>query len=153
MRSDERQFPAEDHRHRCQSLTQLWINLNPRALLCHLDSSYHGSGCEEGRKARCRAAQCWAALSEGFSFLIWQQNDSYAMRLLPLFLLATGASATCQRDPRGGGNLGRSKNFLPVIVKKLKICIPGPWVRWSEVLLEDLQEGLLEMLSEAQLLW
>ena len=89
----------------------------------------------------------------GFSFLISQQNDSYAMRLLPLFLLATGASATCQRDPRGGGNLGRSKNFLPVIVKKLKICIPGPWVRWSEVLLEDLQEVLLEMLSEAQLLW
>ena len=41
------------------------------------------------------------------------------MRLLPLFLLATGASATCQRDPRGGGNLGRSKNFLPVIVKVL----------------------------------
>ena len=56
----------------------------------------------------------------GFSFLISQQNDSYAMRLLPLFLLATGASATCQRDPRGGGNLGRSKNFLPVIVKNLK---------------------------------
>ena len=111
VRSDERQFPAEEHRHRCQSLTQLWINLNPRALLCQLDSSYHGSGCEEGRKARCRPARCWAALSEGFLFLISQQNDSYAMRLLPLFLLATGASATCQRDPRGGGNLGRSKKF------------------------------------------
>ena len=65
VRSDERQFPEEEHRHRCQSLTQpwIWINLKPRALLCHLDSSYHGSGCEEGRKARCRAARCWDSRS------------------------------------------------------------------------------------------
>ena len=83
------------------------------------------------------------------------------MRLLTVLLLvATEASATCQRDLRGntvGGSLGRlvSKVFVSLrkIASQYKTKMPGPWVGLSVVLLEDLREVLSAVLWEASFLW
>ena len=92
-----------------------------------VDSSLHGGAWEAGRKALRGAWLGFRLLSvkearwgRGCLSFLGQiltppRNDSATMRLLTLLLLATGASATCQRDPRGntvGGSLGRCQNSL-----------------------------------------
>ena len=84
------------------------------------------------------------------------------MRLVTLLLLlATEASATCQRDPRGntvGGSLGRCQNSVTkldryIFASQYKTIIPGPWVGLLAVLLEDLRVVLSAVLWEASFLW